>query len=85
LLFSLVFEFLTSLGLLSLPFRGGKSAPIDSVIVRESGRSSIPPAPVIEPKSRGVLDTGYDGGVLRDRLPHRCHRAILASNCKNEG
>jgi hypothetical protein len=69
LLFSLLFEFLTSLGLLSLPFRGGKSAPTDSVIVRESGRSSIPPAPVIEPKSCGVMDTpafaGYDGGVLR--------------------
>jgi hypothetical protein len=58
-----VFEFLTSPGLLSLPFRGGKSAPTDSVIVRESGRSSIPTAPVIEPKSCGVLDTPLSRGM----------------------
>ena len=38
------------------------------VIVREGGRSSIPEAAVIEPISRGVLDTrlrGYDAVVWR--------------------
>jgi hypothetical protein len=32
------------------------AATITSVIARESGRPSIPPASAIEPKGRGVLD-----------------------------
>src|ERR1700737_804896 len=42
------------------------------VIVRESGRSSIPEASVIESKSRGVLDTrfrGYDSIVWGRTIP----------------
>ena len=45
------------------------------VIVREGGRSSIPEAAVIEPISRGVLDTrlrGYDG----------LHPLRLIGNCE---
>ena len=51
----------------------GRNAPregktISAVIVREGGRSSIPEAVVIEPRSRGVLDPrlrGDDSGVRR--------------------
>jgi hypothetical protein len=35
------------------------------VIVREGGRSSIPEAAVIEPISRGVLDTRHAGMTIR--------------------
>jgi hypothetical protein len=85
LLFSLLLCFLTSLRLLSLPTFAGKQVRITGVIARESGRSSIPPAPAIEPKRRGVLDVPLSRGmttvlVLRAvRLPHRCQHAILVS------
>src|SRR6266436_6151330 len=36
-----------------------------AVIVRESGRSSIPKTSVIEPKGRGVLDTPHARGMTR--------------------
>jgi len=43
-----------------------------AVIARESGRSSIPETPVLEPRRRGVLDRrvkpGDDSGVLSKRI-----------------
>jgi hypothetical protein len=46
-----------------LRFHGGKQIGFIGVIARESGRSSIPPAVVIEPKGRGVLDTPLSRGM----------------------
>jgi hypothetical protein len=48
--------FLASPRLLASSSRGGKQVDAVDVIARESGRSGIPPAFVIKPKSRGVLD-----------------------------
>src|SRR6476659_5998700 len=49
---------------------------LSAVIVRESGRASIPEAAVIEPRSRGVPDTAPSRamtGLCGTRLSHRCN------------
>ena len=38
-----------------------------AVIVREGGRSSIPETPVMESRSRGVLDTPHARGMTTGR------------------
>ena len=59
-----------------------------TVIAREGGRSSIPEAAMIEPRSRGVLDPrlrGDDEGVLHRYLRVQRSEAIHAAAQRKNG
>src|SRR2546423_9859617 len=62
----------------------GPTAP-DAVIVREGGRSSIPEAAVIEPISRGVLDTPWvhDASATPARVLWRWDNVMASSALKS--
>ena len=59
--------------------RAATGAAPTGVIVRDGGRSSIPETPMIEPRSRGVLDSRMRGN---DRRVWRHTIGVIASVAK---
>jgi hypothetical protein len=73
-----------------LAMTASKRATLPTVIVRESGRSSIPGTSVIEPMSRGVLDpacAGYDGCWWRraSGFCRHCEERLVRRSSTSEG
>ncbi|WP_448044183.1 hypothetical protein [Bradyrhizobium liaoningense] len=70
---------MTKARLVAAPFclLGRRHSHTFAVIARESGQSSIPETPVLESRSRGVLDApvkpGHDGG------DEATHSTVIAS------